>query len=104
MSMECQGEFEERLKKLEKHGFEDTLTLVEILSNITFFGNLKMETCKHAKVGQCGLYFLKSDSKKIPIATSCKIRDCKGEQDHYHLELSNITCTFCPEWVQKRKR
>jgi len=104
MSMERLEEFEKRLKKLEKHGFEDTLTLVEILSNITYFGNLKMEKCKYAKEGQCGLFFLKSDAKKkIPIATSCRIRDCKGEQGHCHLELSNVTCTFCPEWPKNAR-
>jgi len=98
MSTERLEEFEKRLKRLEKHGFEDTLTLVEILGNITFFGNLKMQKCKYAKEGQCELFFLKSDAKeKIPMATSCRIRDCKGEQGHCHLELSNVTCTFCPE-------
>jgi len=90
-------EFKKRLNKLEKHGFEDTLTLVEILSNITFFGSLKMEKCKYAKEGQCGFFFLKSDAKnKIPTATDCRMRDCKGELDHFHLELSNVTCAFCP--------
>jgi len=104
MSMERLEEFEKRLRKLEKHGFEDALTLVEILGNITFFGNLKMEKCKYAKEGQCGLFFLKSDAKeKIPIATNCRIRDCKGEQVHCHLELSNVTCTFCPEWPKNPK-
>jgi len=90
-------EFEKRLKKLEKHGFEDTLTLVEILSSITFFGGLKMEQCRYAKEGQCGLFFLKSEAKKkLPIVTDCRVRDCKGELGHCHLELSNVTCVFCP--------
>lgn len=89
----------DRLKKLEKQGIEDTLTLVEILSNITFFGGLKMKKCKYAKEGQCGLFSLKSEAKKkVPIATDCRIRGCSGGSDHYHLELSNVTCTFCPEW------
>jgi len=91
-------EFEERLKKLEKHGFEDTLTLVEILSSITFFGGLKMEKCKYAKEGQCGFFFLGNDAKKkIPIATDCRIKDCEGQPGHCHLELSNVTCAFCPK-------
>ena len=91
-------EFEKRLKKLEKHGFEDTLTLVELLSSINFFGGLKMEKCEYAKEGQCGFFFLGSDAKKkIPIATDCRIMDCKGEQGHCHLELSNVTCAFCPK-------
>jgi hypothetical protein len=91
-------EFEKRLNKLEAHGFEDTLTLVEILSSITFFGGLKMEKCKYAKEGQCGFFFLKNEAKKkIPMASDCRIKDCKGEPDHCHLELSNVTCAFCPK-------
>ena len=91
-------EFEKRLNNLEAHGFEDTLTLVEILSSITFFGSLKMEKCKYAKEGQCGFFFLKSEAKKkIPLATDCRIKDCKGEPGHCHLELSNVTCAFCLE-------
>jgi hypothetical protein len=93
-------EFEKRLSKLEKHGFEDTLTLVEILSNITFFGGSKMENCKYAREGQCGFFFLGSDAKKkIPIATDCRIRECDGKPDHCHLGLSNVTCAFCPDYV-----
>ncbi len=96
-------DLEERLNKLKKHGFEDTLTLVEILSNITFFGGFKKEKCKHEKDGQCGFFFLGNDAKKkIPIATTCRIRDCAGEYDHYHLELSNTTCSFCPSFEEAR--
>jgi len=91
-------EFEKRLENLEKHGFEDVLTLVEILSCITFFGSLKMEKCKYAKEGQCRLFLLRSDAKKkIPLATDCSISDCRGEPGHCHLELSNVTCAFCPK-------
>jgi hypothetical protein len=91
-------EFEKRLKLLEEHGIEDSLTLVEILSNITFFGGLKMDKCKYARDGQCGRFFLKLDAaKKIPIATKCRIKGCTGELDHCHLELSNVGCAFCPE-------
>jgi len=104
MNAERLAEFEKRLKKLEKRGFEDTLTLVEILSNITFFGGLKKEKCEYAKEGQCGHFFLKKNAtKKIPIATHCRITDCEGEPSHFHLELSNVTCAFCPEWLPKQK-
>ena len=91
-------ELEKRLKLLENHGMENSLTLLEILSNITFFGNLKMEKCKYARDGQCGRFFLELDAvKKIPIATKCRIKGCNGELDHCHLELSNVSCVFCPE-------
>ena len=89
---------EKRLKLLEKHGIDDSLTLLEILSNITFFGKLKMEKCEYAKDGQCGRFFLKLDAaKKIPIATKCRIKVCNGNLDHCHLELSNVSCAFCRE-------
>ena len=97
--MKTLEELEERLEKLEKHEFEDTLTLIEIMSTMTFFGGLKTKKCKYAKEGQCGLFFLESDAKKkTPIATDCRIGDCEGELGHCHLELSNLTCAFCPEW------
>jgi len=91
-------ELEKRVTKLEKHGFEDTLTLVEILSSITFFGGLKMEKCKYAEKEQCRLFLLGSDAKKkIPLATDCTIDNCRSEPGHCHLELSNIVCALCPE-------
>jgi hypothetical protein len=91
-------EFDKRLKLLEKRGIQDSLTLLEILSNITFFGKLKMEKCKYAKDQQCGRFFLKLEAaNKIPIATKCRIKGCDDELDHCHLELSNISCAFCPE-------
>jgi len=91
-------ELEKRIAKLEKHGFEDTLTLVEILSSITFFGGLKMEKCKYAEKEQCRLFLLGIDAKKkIPLAADCTIHNCKGEPGHCHLELSNMVCALCPE-------
>jgi hypothetical protein len=97
------GKLEERMKKLEKHSFEDTLTLVEILSSLTFFGGLKIEKCEYAKDGQCGFFFLQSDAKKkIPIATDCRIKDCQGEPGHCHLELSNVVCALCPKAIREQ--
>jgi len=99
------AELEKRLEKLEKHGFEDTLTILEILSNLTFFSGLKMEQCKYAKEGQCRYFFLKNDAKKkIPIATNCRIHNCSSEKNHCHLELSNVTCALCPAYEAKKPK
>lgn len=87
-----------KTKTLENHVTENSLTLLEILSNITFFGNLKMERCKFAKNGQCERYFLTPDAaNKIPIATKCRIKGCTMKSDHFHIELSNLGCALCPE-------
>lgn len=90
-------ELEKRIEKLEKHSLEDTLTLIEILSNVAYFGNLKMEKCEHAKQGQCSLFLIRNDAKgKIPMVTDCRIDDCNREVGHCHLEVSKVTCAFCP--------
>lgn len=95
-------ELENRLEKLEKHGFEDTLTLIEILSNMTFFGGMKMKECEYAKDGQCSFFTLKNNVKrKIPIVTECRINGCHFEPSHYHIELSNVTCTLCSIYKAK---
>ena len=92
------NELDKRLKLLEKRGIQDSLILLEILSNITFFGKLKMEKCKYAKHQQCERFFINPKAtKKIPISTKCQIKECDNELDHYHLELSNVSCAFCPE-------
>ncbi len=88
-----------RLKKLEDLSFEEFLTLVEIMSNATFFGDIKRTSCEHAKEGQCGLFFLgKEQKQKIPIVTDCRIQGCDASKPHSHIELSNVTCTLCPQW------
>jgi len=91
------AELQKRIEKLEKHGYEDTLTLIEILNNAAYFGNLKMQKCEHAKNGQCSLFLLRTEAKgKIPMVTDCRINNCKGETGHCHLEVSKVTCAFCP--------
>ena len=91
------ADLEKRIEKLEKNGFEDTLTLVEILANASFFGNQKMQKCEYAKKGQCSLFVVREKVKgKIPMVTDCRINDCKCETEHCHLEISNVTCAFCP--------
>lgn len=88
-----------RLKKLERQSVQDVMSLLEIMSSATFFGNMKKTNCEYAKEGQCSFFFLKKEAKnKLPIATACRIGDCKDIPGHFHLELSNITCTFCPIW------
>jgi hypothetical protein len=78
---------------------QDLLTLLEIMSNVYFFGGMKKTNCEHAKNGQCSLFYLQSDAKnKVPVATECKITGCSDNHDHCHLEISNVTCTFCPQW------
>ena len=94
-------ELDKRLKLLEKREIQNSLALLEILSNITFFGKLKMEKCKYAKNQQCERFFLKLEvTKKIPISTKCRIKRCNYELDHCHLELSNVSCAFCPEKIE----
>jgi hypothetical protein len=88
-----------RIDKLEKRDVQDFLTLLELMSNAHFFGGMKKTNCEYAKDGQCNLFYLQSDSKsKVPIATECRIHGCIGSRGHCHLEVSNITCTFCPQW------
>lgn len=88
---------EKRLKKLEIQEFQDTLTLVEMLSNISFFGNLKKKNCKFAKQEQCSFFLVKGNLKKtIPLATECKIHSCEEKSSHCHIELCNATCAICP--------
>ena len=88
-----------RLKKLERQSAQDVMLLLEILSSATFFGNIKKTNCEYAKEGQCSFFFLKKEAKnKLPIAIDCRISDCKDIPGHLHLELSNVTCTFCPVW------
>jgi hypothetical protein len=89
-------ELNKRLEKMEKQKDQEILALVEILSNATFFGDLKKITCQYAKDGQCSFFVLKNNAKNmIPIVTDCRIRDCQIPSKHRHIELSNITCTFC---------
>lgn len=88
-----------RIEKLEKQGFQDLMSLLEIMSNATFFGEMKKTNCEFAKEGQCSFFFLKKEAKnKLPIAMDCRIKDCKDIPGHCHLELSNFTCTLCPLW------
>ena len=92
-------ELADRIDKLEKRDIEEFLTILEIMSNVTFFGEIKKSNCKHAKHGQCSLFHLEcTANKKIPIATECRIPECDANHDHCHLETNNVTCTLCAQW------
>ena len=86
----------QRLEKLEQSNRQDALILVELLANINFFGQMKKNLCKYAKNDQCALFVVDSDiESKLPLATSCKIKDCKVKSRHNHIELSCTTCSLC---------
>lgn len=83
---------------MEYNNDQEILTLVEILANANFFGQMKKALCKHAKNGQCGLFVIDSKTEnKLPFATACRIMDCNEKSKHCHIELSGITCGLCHE-------
>jgi hypothetical protein len=72
---------------------------LEIMSNVTFFGGIKKASCKYARNDQCSLFHLQSGAKnKIPLVSECGIPDCNFPNSHLHLEVSNVTCVFCPHY------
>jgi hypothetical protein len=85
-----------RIDKIEKQKADEVLTLVEILSNAAFFGEIKKAGCEYAKEGQCSFFILADEAKgKIPIVSDCRVSQCTESSLHCHLELSNITCALC---------
>ncbi len=98
--IQLEEELKARIERLEKRDVEKLLTMLEVMSNITFFGEIKKGNCEYAKNGQCGLFYIQNNaSKKIPIATRCRIAECDLAYDHCHLEANNVTCTLCPQWI-----
>ena len=94
-------ELRTRINNLENREKEEMLTLLEIMSNITFFGGIKKTNCKYAKNKQCSLFHLQINSKgKIPLTTECRIPSCDSQYNHCHVEISNMTCSFCPHWAK----
>jgi hypothetical protein len=88
-----------RIDNLEKRHLQEFVTLLEIMSNVTFFGGIKKTNCKYARNDQCSLFYLQSNAKnKIPLATGCRISECNSPNGHLHLEVSKVTCTFCPHY------
>jgi len=91
-----QEKLHKRIDRIEQENEEQVITLVEILSNATFFGEIKKANCKFAKNGQCEFYVLTMNPKgKLPLSSECRIDGCKESRYHYHIELSNLTCSFC---------
>jgi hypothetical protein len=91
----------ERVDKIEEQSKQEILTLIEILSNITFFGEMKRANCEFAKNNQCTYFVLKKQEKnKLPIVSECRVEDCKEPNPHYHIELSNITCALCQNNIE----
>lgn len=89
-------ELHKRVEKIERQDEQEVLALVEILSNASFFGEVRKAQCEYANNGQCGFFILESKAKnKIPIATECRIKECKESSFHYHIEISNISCSLC---------
>ena len=88
----------QRLQEIENNKDQEILALVEVLANATFFGQMKKALCQHAKDGQCSLYVVDSSSPgQIPFTDSCRIKECREQSKHSHIELSNITCGLCHE-------
>ena len=85
----------QRVNSIEESNKEEALTIIEILANANFFGQLKKDKCTHAKNGQCTYFIIQRKNKDmLPNISECKIEGCYS-QVHYHLERSNITCCFC---------
>ena len=98
-------ELHNRVDRIEEQKNQELLTLVEILSNATFFGGIKKANCDHAKQGQCSFFTIgNAVEKSIPIVSECRIKDCDNGQLHYHIELSNITCSLCPNLGKKQPK
>ena len=92
-----------RIDKIEKQKAEEVLTLIEILSNVAFFGEIKQSRCEYSKDGQCSFFILSNEGKgKIPIISDCRVKQCREKSFHCHLELSKISCALCQlKYTQK---
>jgi hypothetical protein len=98
-------ELQRRVDVIERQNREEILTLVEILSNATFFGEIKKSNCEYAKDGQCSFFVLDSEEgNKMPIITKCRIKKCREPYSHCHIDLSNISCTLCQRIVTEQEK
>jgi hypothetical protein len=95
MVMDLEG-LDKRINKIEKQKEQEILTLVEILSNAKFFGEIKKSICLNSSNGQCSYFIIRTDEKNtLPIVTNCRIKNCQEKTEHGHIEISNITCSLC---------
>jgi hypothetical protein len=91
-------ELQDRLEKLEETKNDEVLTLIEILSNLSFFGEIKKAQCRYFKDGQCAYFVVTKEHKnKLPIVSKCRVNGCKELLEHYHIETSDITCSLCQQ-------
>jgi hypothetical protein len=97
-------ELDRRINKIEIQKEQEILTLVEILSNAKFFGEIKKSICPNSSNGQCSYFIIKNDDKNtLPIVSNCRIKNCQEETEHGHIEISNITCSLCQVTNSKKK-
>jgi hypothetical protein len=98
-------ELQRRINKIEQQKNEEVLTMLEILANLAFFGELKKTQCYYANNGQCSFFVLLNEANgKIPIATNCRVKRCKESAIlHCHLELSSVTCAICEIYKNQEK-
>ena len=82
-------ELRTRVDKIEEQKNQEILTLVEILSNATFFGEIKKANCEYAKNGQCGYFVLKRGRKKQD-SNHYKMPNKELRRTHSSLPLRNI--------------
>jgi hypothetical protein len=91
-------ELQDRLEKLEETRNDEVLTLIEILSNLSFFGEINKAQCQYFKDGQCAYFVVAKEHKnKLPTVSKCRVNGCNKLLEHYHIETSNITCSICQQ-------
>jgi hypothetical protein len=85
-----------RLEKIEYQRTDEVLTLVELLANISFFGDMKKTSCSYARNGQCCYFVVNNEAKNtLPLSSDCRIKECQESSPHRHIELTNVTCAIC---------
>jgi hypothetical protein len=106
MALEIEN-IHKRLEQIENHNKNEMLSIIEILSNLSFFGELKQTACEFAVNGQCSCFTIdRTTCNRIPLVSECRIKNCQESKNHYHIELSKLSCGLCQNGQiksQKRK-